>query len=567
MYRVRFIFLIHLLISPLCLYSQVADADDQVIRIGIVPDHPPFLMLNERGEPDGFHVELYTRIVEEFGYKPEFIVTDFYNIQSGLLNNEIDMFPALIRQPERENIFYWPEEPSAIGWGQLFVRNSTQLESILDLQYKKIAIVKDEAMGRYFGGYMESLGITVETVVYDNADSMIEAVVSGEAYGGVAHNTLLLGNRRIKGTEVIFEPSSAYATCSATNFRMIPLVDQFSSRLSELKNDPGSYYWTLYTRWTSPEYSLQEVLPRWFWIPVSAVILLVVLLVFFSWFLKLKVNRATRELQLLNESLEEKVSRRTADLEKAAARLADSEKASITMRLVGGIAHEINTPIGVAVTAVSHLENEVDKLKEAYSRDELTSENFETFLNESAEVLSMTSGNLKRSVELITNFRDVNSDQSMKQKREIELNTYIRGIVKSVQPQFKNTGIRIHLNLAEKSVLTYPDVLIHILLNLMLNSLTHGFRGRKDGDIYITAREQKGHVTIIHSDSGRGIGKEAAEHIFEPFYTSNREEGNTGLGLSIVYNLVQDILKGTIEMDSRPGVFTKFTIEYDLNPK
>ena len=550
---------------PVSIQAQDRDyRDEMIVRIGIVPDHPPFMMVDDQGQPTGFLVDLFSRLVSEFGYEPEFVVSDFYDLIERLLNNEIDIFPAVVWQPQREALFHWPEEPSVTGWGQLFIAKDGRLDDIYELQGKTVAVVRDEAAGSLFKEYMQTLGITVNIDIYDNADAMVNAVVSGQVFGGVAHNTLLLGRPQIRGTEVIFAPTRAYAATSASNYRMIPLVDQFSTRLRELRNDSVSYYWSLYTLWNASEAGLRVVLPDWFWFAAVGMLILVVLLVLFSWVLKLRVDRATTELKELNESLEDKVSRRTAELKEAADRLADSEKASITMRLVGGIAHEINTPIGVAVTAVSHMEREVETLARAYRDDNLTSEAFEHFLKESEEVLSMTSVNLKRSAELITNFRNVNSDQFQKQKRDIELDSYIRGIVKSVKPQFKNTGVKIHLNIKKGTVNTYPDVLIHILLNLLLNALTHGFQGRDKGDIYLSVIVKGGHVRIVHTDSGRGISDEAAQHIFEPFYTSNREKGNTGLGLSIVFNLVQDVLGGTISVKSRPDHFTKFTVEFDL---
>lgn len=537
--------------------------DDNIIRYGLIPDYKPFTYIDEKGEATGFYIELFSEIIREFGYEPEFTVAPFQELYPKILNNEIDLFSTILRLESREDLFHWPDESTTTGWGQFFISKNTEFVGIEDLQLQKVAIVKDEAHGQTFESYIKNLGIIVQIVEYDNFDTMINAVLQGEAVGGVAHNTVLLGNDKIKATGIVFSPLNGYTTCSATNYRMIPLVDQFSTRLTELKRDPESYYWSLYKKWYSPEGYLPTELPAWFLYAVVGVILFIFILLLFSWILQKRVTQATRELKYLNESLEEKVEQRTAELKRAAEKLIDSEKASITMRLVGGIAHEINTPLGIAVTATSHLEKEIRELRLSYKNDNLSMEQFESYLNESEEVLSMTIGNLRRAAELITNFRNVNSNQILKEKREIELSSYINSIIKSIQPQFKGTKHKIHLSLKECTVITYPDILIHTLLNLIINSLTHGFKNREEGHIYISAAEKNGHIKIVHTDTGRGISKEASEHIFEPFYTSNREEGNTGLGLSIVYNFVNDILNGTITMKSVPDKYTKFCIEFD----
>ncbi|MBF9014686.1 MULTISPECIES: ATP-binding protein [unclassified Oceanispirochaeta] len=565
--NIKSIFFILIILFSLVLTLSISSddyVDDQIIRFGLVPDYNPFTFVDNKGNPSGFYIELFSEIIREFGYEPEFIVAPFQDLYPRILNDEIDIFSTILRIESREDLFYWPREATVTGWGQFFIESSAELNDIHELQHQNVGIVRDEAQGQVFQEYMKDLGIIVETTAYENFEDMIDAVIDGSVIGGVAQNTVLWGNERIKATGIVFSPLNGYTTCSITNYRMIPLIDQFSERLGELKNDSDSYYWSMYKKWYSSEGYILTVLPSWFRIAALSVLSLVILLLTFSWYLQKRVNRATKELKNLNESLEDKVAQRTKDLQKAAVKLADSEKASITMRLVSGIAHEINTPIGIVVTATSHLEEEVKRLRTAYKEDKLSMEQFEAFLDESSEVLSMTANNLQRSVELITNFRNVNSDQSLKEKREIELNSYIKSIVKSIQPQFKKTKHKIHLNLKHCSVVTYPDILIHILLNLMINSLTHGFRDKDEGHIYISAMEENGHIKIIHTDTGSGISDEAAEHIFEPFYTSNREEGNTGLGLSIVYNFIHDILKGSITMKSQPGIYTKFCIEFDV---
>jgi len=538
--------------------------DEQIIRYGLVPDFKPFTFVNDDGYPTGFYIELFTKIIREFGYEPEFVVAPFSELYPKILNNEIDLFSTILRQESRENLFYWPGAATVTGWGQYFIKNGKSITDIMELENSRIGLVKDEAQGQNFIEYMSRLGIPFEPVYFDNFQIMINAVLSEDVSGGVAHNTVLLGYDSIQSTGIIFSPTSGYTTCSITNYRMIPLVDQFTARLTELKSDPDSYYWELYEKWYSSEGFLPTVLPGWLMITTGILVGIILLLVGFSWILNNRVRSATNSLRELNESLEEKVLKRTEQLNHASLLLAEADKTSLTLRLVAGIAHEINTPLGVSVTAVSHLAGEVGRIRKNYQSENLSRDEFENFLKDSDDVLTMTSSNLNRAAVLINNFRNVSSDQAIKEKRQINLEAYITGIYDSVKPEFKNSGHKVHLNLKNCSVTTYPDILVHIILNLIFNSLKHGFRDDiKNGQIYISALEKNGHITLIHTDTGHGISEQVKEHIFEPFFTTNRDAGNTGLGLNIVKNLIYDKLNGSITVSSVPGVYTRFKIDFD----
>ncbi len=281
-------------------------------------------------------------------------------------------------------------------------------------------------------------------------------------------------------------------------------------------------------------------------------------------------------IKSLNENLEEKITARTRELEesleylkKTQTQLIESEKMASLGCLVAGVAHEINTPIGVSVTAVSMLESNSKDIKSAFTSNQMTQENFEEYLEESIELSEMILTNLMRAAQLIRSFKQVAVDQSSQEWRTIEVKKYLQEVLVSLHPKYKHFMEDIDINCPDNlSFTTNPGSLAQIITNLVCNSVEHGFHDFTLAhpeirlNVRLIDKNSEKTLQIEYSDNGKGMTGEQKEKVFEPFYTTRRSEGGSGLGLSIVYNLITQSLGGKISCISEPEKGTMFLMTF-----
>lgn len=284
-----------------------------------------------------------------------------------------------------------------------------------------------------------------------------------------------------------------------------------------------------------------------------------------------------REILDLNHNLENAVEERTAELqnslEKLSAtikdlkdtqrKLVEQEKMASLGGLVAGVAHEINTPIGVAITATSHLSESIDTLNKAFNSGQLTKSAFRESVDDMAETTQMVFKNLERAAAQVRSFKMVAVDQSNEDQRDFNLREYLDNIIMSLRPRLKRTQHVINLDMPDDVTLfSFPGVYSQIFTNLIMNSLIHGFEGMDNGVITIHAELEGKQLRLDYYDNGRGVPEQIRDRIFDPFVTTNRHRGGTGLGTHILYNLITQVLKGRIELldDTPRGVHFSMVI-------
>lgn len=244
--------------------------------------------------------------------------------------------------------------------------------------------------------------------------------------------------------------------------------------------------------------------------------------------------------------------------------LMTSERMASLGNLVGGVAHEINTPVGVAISSVSHLKKITEELKDKYKKGEVSEEEFEQYIADVIELSSLSDNNLNRAASLVKSLKQVAVDRSVEEAREIDLLEYINETLLSLRNRVKHTKINITVDCQTGvMVKTYPGAISQIITNFIINSLTHGFSPGEQGEILIQVTKKGKLVRLNYSDTGKGIDSKDLDRIFEPFFTTNRMAGNTGLGLHIVYNLIHDRLGGSVRAESKPGEGISFLIEFE----
>jgi PAS domain S-box-containing protein len=273
------------------------------------------------------------------------------------------------------------------------------------------------------------------------------------------------------------------------------------------------------------------------------------------------MERITKYKAEENEQLEELVKERTEELEKTMRELVNSEKLASLGSLVSGVAHEINTPLGVSVTTASYIKKiNKDNLK-LIEDNKMTKSGFIKFIQNVNDSIDILTTNLARASDLIKSFKMIAVNQSHEAVEQFNLYNYLDATIKSLKHELKQGNHRVSLHMDEMLIInSYSGAYSQIFTNLIMNSIIHGYEDRDNGEIKIRVSIYGKEMIMTYEDDGNGIPKEKLPMIFDPFYTSNRGQGGTGLGLSVVYNLVTGKLGGSIVCESQVGMGALFTI-------
>ncbi len=291
-------------------------------------------------------------------------------------------------------------------------------------------------------------------------------------------------------------------------------------------------------------------------------------------------KQAEEKIRLMNEELEQRVAQRTAQLneanlalkqslatvKKTQDRMVQTEKMASLGSLVAGVAHEINTPVGIGVTASSLLEEKTQQINKLHASGKMKRSDLEKYLKAANEASASILSNLNRAADLIRSFKEVAVDQSNEARRSFRVKDYINNVLLSLRPQLKKTAHTIQVECPENlKINSYPGAFSQIVTNLVMNSLLHGFTGIDRGEIQIKFSRTDADYRLMYSDNGVGMDENTRRNIFDPFFTTERASGGTGLGMYIVFNLVTQTLNGKINCESEPEKGTFIAIKIPLN--
>lgn len=250
-------------------------------------------------------------------------------------------------------------------------------------------------------------------------------------------------------------------------------------------------------------------------------------------------------------------------LDKTQHDLIDAEKRSLLTSAIGGIVHDINTPLGICVTSVSFLQEKAEVIINDLENKKLLGSQLKSFLAQQQESIAIIQRNIERVNELITSFKQIAVDQGSEQKRVINLKDYIYDTIAALGPKLKHSPHKVIVNCVENIELnTYPSAFYQIFTNLIMNSIIHGFEEQKTGVITIDIKSISNEkILISYHDNGKGFNKDIEQRIFEAFFTTRKNQGGSGLGTEIIHKLVTKDLQGNITCKSIEGEGTRFTIE------
>ncbi|NKC19775.1 MULTISPECIES: sensor histidine kinase [Pseudoalteromonas] len=287
-----------------------------------------------------------------------------------------------------------------------------------------------------------------------------------------------------------------------------------------------------------------------------------------------------QEIKQLNQSLEEKVNQRTIALREANQELLnalermhqyqnqiiENEKMASLGQMVAGVAHEVNTPIGLGITGSTLLRDKLSDIREAFQNKSLTSKQLERFVSDGIENLDLIYRNLNRAAELVSSFKRLAVSQDLEVNSKIDLSNLITEVVASMRADLaaKNPEVTIDCD-TELAINSKAGPLQQVLEQLITNSLLHAFKDQINNTIFIAVRQSLDQLVIEYTDNGMGVPKAIKKRIFDPFVTTRRGEGGSGLGMHLVYNLVTQALGGSITLDEEFSQGAKFIITLPLS--
>jgi signal transduction histidine kinase len=239
--------------------------------------------------------------------------------------------------------------------------------------------------------------------------------------------------------------------------------------------------------------------------------------------------------------------------------LIESEKLIALGRLVAGVAHEVNSPVGISLTVASTLQKKVEQFAAVAAGSDLRRSSLNEFLDIVRNASAQLVANLDRAAERIQSFKHVAVDQGQSHRRTFDAAELVEQILSHQARELWGRGITLRLQCQPKILMdSYPGPLGQVLTNLAVNSITHAFPNGRKRIIGIKLSEAgSGHIEILLTDDGCGMTPEVKRQAFDPFFTTNRHQGGTGLGLHTVHNIVADRLGGQVKLESQPGAGTR----------
>lgn len=275
-----------------------------------------------------------------------------------------------------------------------------------------------------------------------------------------------------------------------------------------------------------------------------------------------KVNQRTQALKEANQELIQTLEK----LHQFQRQMVQNEKMASLGDMVAGVAHEVNTPIGLGVTASTMMLDRLTELQKAFKNKSLKASMLSKFMAEGEENLNIIYRNLNRAAELISSFKQVAVDQSSEQDRAFSFKQLMDEILLSMRPRTKNLAHEIRVECdPELCIETKAGPINQIMINLIMNSIIHGFEHKDKGTITISAELiDSAKINISYRDDGKGIPEHMRKRIFDPFVTTKRGQGGSGLGMHLVFNLVTQALNGSISITSEEGKGVEFHIVFPV---
>ncbi len=536
-----------------------ADIPDR-LRVSFVPEIFPNSYRDAEGNRTGLFIDLIEEFCRIHAIEITYVDGSFPENYNRAIDGEIDILIAVAYIEERRAVLDYVEESVFSTWTQVVAHRQKVYEAALDLDGARLAVLEGDQNADAFRQFATRLGIQVELLPFSSYGAVLSTVNAGQVDGAVIYNALRISAYpNVARTDIILNSrAGSFAAAKGNHPEVIALLE---AQLARWKSDPYSFYYQTLTRHYGIATAPDPYVPEW--LLVAAVVLVIAAIASLTVIRSLtrRLRRANAELRDLNNSLENKVARRTSELRESQARLVRAEKLASLSRMLSGMAHELNTPLGVARTAASFLTSELrELLRESSRAAPLSASQAATFL-ESSQIVEH---NVERAVRLVRSVRDVLSDQLLNNRTDVNLREYVSLSWASIGARLDAAGLSYDVAAPDVNVRLNPHILDEIFAILAGNTLSHAYPGGEPGHVQTTVTVVNQQLEIDYRDTGIGIPPSRRQLVFEPFQTTKREEGRIGIGLYTL-SLLVDRFDGSASIAPMDGPGTRFLITLKLD--
>ena len=522
------------------------------------PDWPPFEWKNDNDKHTGIIADILNLIGNKTGIAFTPIHTNTWKESVELVKNgEVDMFSAITKNKAREDYLNFTLKDIYSYPAVLITKFNDKTVYInieKDFKGKKVGIVKSSGLGRY----IKESHPSIEYVELANTQAGFTAIRNNEI-DVFAINTVtakyFIEKKGFDDLKIALKLDYIYHLKIAIRKEIpVEIISILNKSLSSISEEELH---NIFIKWTQAP---AEEVTDWRLLLKIITVLIIIIIILIAFNRRLNRTVATRTKELTHKNIE--LKKLIKEAEKANQSLTIQQEKLVSLgRISGNVAHEINTPLGIANTGLSFHQDLVQEVKAGLRDKSLSASSMDDYITQSEEIMDTINTNLQRAIELAKNFKYTAVDRIDDKQHEHNLSQLISRLITSMSAEFSQEKITCTLNIDQSiHITTHGSDLSQVISNLIMNAAVHAFEGREHRTIEISAHSVGEFIELLMTDNGVGVAEHIRSSIFEPFVTTKRNQGGTGLGLNIVQDLVIDRLHGNIELVSPPKGGTQWRI-------
>lgn len=511
-----------------------ARSDNRIVNVGVY-ENAPKIFISESGRPLGIFIDIIEHIARTEGWKLNYIAGTWVEGLNRLAKGEIDLMPDVALTADREKIYNFHKVPALSSWYQVYAPKGSKIQSILDLNEKRILVLERSVQQEAFIRLCKGFGLNSFLLSVPDYKTMFQMVADGEADAAITnrfYGKMHAKKLGLEDTAVIFEPSDLFIAAQKNDPSLF--LDTIDKHLMNLKKDPQSIYYESLKRWTSEDIDFK--LPVW--VQITGLVLGVVLLTNLagSAILKHQVNERTYELKQINQEMEQRIIERTSELAGAMEKAQESDR--IKSAFLATMSHELRTPLNsiIGFTGIM-LQGLAGPLNQ-----------------EQHKQMGMVQNSARHLLALINDVLDISKIEAG--QLELSLTTFDMGLsiekmVKLVTPMAQKKNIALHFDISDGTGPVTADQ--RRLEQVILNLLNNAVKFTEKGYVRIVCLLENDCYVLSVADTGIGMRPEELPNLFQPFHQIDRglarKREGTGLGLSICKKIL-DMMGGSISVES-----------------